>query len=332
MQKTYGSFGNALAQSRPAGGFKGDGGGRHSRSTSLSFGSSASAASAALPTPGVFRQDGKFQGWLLARTAHQRSVWKTHWVVLDALNLTLYQDEDMVKIRSRIDVYEAAKEITTLEPNVFSIRFAAVPFGWEKKTFLFHARDEVVASLWIEAIYQARAFRMSWSLSSCLRIERFLCCCVYGEGVLAHLYMFSIANGLAVTVSLISDGFDLASSSENSSGLKSALSFANNLLSCAALLSYFALIHNSQLEMKTTLRRARGGALFLIIAYSAEVAVSVWSYLYEDHDEVGQVLRHRLQSFIDVAMLAMWLNGVYLCTWGLHILNGDVTGYSLSDF
>mmetsp|Transcript_19720 Transcript_19720/g.38572 ORF Transcript_19720/g.38572 Transcript_19720/m.38572 type:complete len:380 (-) Transcript_19720:190-1329(-) len=255
--------------------------------------------------------------------------WKLCLAQLDALNLNLYEENQNLWLRC--DVYDAGRSVTSAQPEVLTFTFTD-GLGRRKRVFL-KLRSEKSCYLWIEALYQARACRRTWTLTPYPNLEMGLCCCAFGNNILSHIFWFVVCNFTNVMFDL-SDllwtlFFDIAKepNDEPRRRLQIEISFINNGVLLIASFCMLAVLYSSQRPMHVVLRRTRILCFALALASLGEIIVSLVSL--GEHDEFSRAMQKRLLSVVDVMLFVTWLNGAYLCTRGLAILKQDITDMSL---
>jgi hypothetical protein len=271
--------------------------------------------------------------------------WTEVFVVLDGLNLSVYGDASGAQQLARWNVDRVAQSVYALPAplsHVFAIRTAWLhQWLWRRPPMVhFDAHAAGLCARWVEAIYQTRAMRRQWSLTRYELAERVLCCCSLGADVVEQLVAFALVNLASMVVQVVSTGFDIGAraadrgklSPREASALElaDAVSLALDVVAVAALGMLSAMLLTHRAAMHDVLRDGRRLCWAMLAITLASLLLSLGVVVGErlfDHklDDLGRGLWRRLQDWLDVTNLALWLNGLYIIEWSERVRAQDIS-------
>jgi hypothetical protein len=273
--------------------------------------------------------------------------WSLAFVVLDGLNLSVYADASCAQLLARWNVDRAAQGVSALPaPLAHVFAFRTAWFNrclWRRPPIVhFDAQAAALSARWVEAIYLTRAMRRQWSLTRFELVERVLCCCSIGADVVEQLVTFALANLVSMIVQVVTTGFGMGARAADRGHLSQreaaaldladAVSLTLDVVAVAALGMLSAMLLTHRAAMHDVLRDGRRLCWAMLALTLASLLLSLGvvaeERLFEpEHklDGLGRGLSRRLQDWLDVTNLALWLNGLYILEWSERVRAQDIS-------
>uniref|UniRef100_A0A7S2RQP3 Uncharacterized protein n=1 Tax=Mucochytrium quahogii TaxID=96639 RepID=A0A7S2RQP3_9STRA len=254
------------------------------------------------------------------RDAIPIGAWKDGCLRLNAVQLCIFQAGEPAAGRIVVHTHYLGEETEYWEEeNMLVLKGRQSRLSGKREIVFLRFGEGNAARDWKEIFIHVHNLEETFSITRFPITERFFCGCMFGNDFLSQLYWNYWLNALSILFDVAPILYDIAMTGDTS--VSKYVGLVNNVFCIFALTAYYYLL---QTPLINSFLKARKLCLIMCTLTVLELVVLSF-FLFEDDATLTRLAVHRLGQFADIFALIMWLNGIYLCQWGIKLLSVKIS-------